>query len=208
MISKALPWLLCATVLIGHAPSVGAAPDGELVDAIVAVVDNAPILVSDLELARLVHLAPSDEVLTARVALELQYQDLVVSGALYRLELDVAARRAELKAALGLPARELSPLQGTGLTEDDLEQLAIRLAARDAFVEQRLRPRVRVTLDDLRTAYRDEVVPSVENANVPVPELETVAGQLREVLVERRLTEQVEQWMAEIRARHEVVRYR
>ncbi len=208
MISKALPWLLCATALIGPAPFARAASDGELVDAIVAVVDSAPILASDLELARLVDLAPSDEVFTARVALELQYQDLVASGALYRLELDVGARRAELKAALGLPARELSPLQGTGLTEDDLEQLAIRLAARDAFVEQRLRPRVRVTLDDLRTAYRDEVVPSVEDANVPVPELETVAGQLREVLVARRLTEQVEQWMAEIRTRHEVVRYR
>jgi hypothetical protein len=180
----------------------------DAVDEIVAVVDSSPLLASDLELARLVELAPPDRVLTARVALELQFRELVSSGALYRLDMDTATAQATLRARLELPATDRSPLAGTGLTADDLAQLALRLAARDAFVEQRLRPRVRVTLEDVRSAYRDELVPSMESTNVPVPDLEAVAGQLREVLVERRLTEEAQQWMAEIRSRHEVVRYR
>ena len=201
-----LPRILMTVCLVLGTTSV--ATSQEVVDEIVAVVDTSPILASDLDLAHLVDLAPKADLLSARIALELQFRELVDSGNLYRLEIDVRSVHAELQRRIDVPASDQSPLVAFGLTDEDTSRLALRIAARDAFVEQRLRPRVRVTLDDLREAYQDEVVATLAEANVPVPPIEDVTSQLRDVLMERRLTEEIEDWMGGLASRHEVIRFR
>ncbi len=187
---------------------------GVVVDEVVAVVGSAPLLASDLELAVLVGLAPdtdggSDEVdrtrvLAARVRLEIQYRDLEASGVLYRLRPDVEPVLDALLARSGGEAEVARRLDRLGMTMADVEDLALRLAAVDAYVTQRLRPRITVGLDRVESTYRELVVAEYERQGATPPPLEEVRDQIYRLLVERELNDEIERWTDQAESRLEV----
>lgn len=181
------------------------------------MVDTTPILLSDVALATLVRLVdPGDgggtgsyrsRVLDARVRLELEYRDLEDAGTLYRLSLDSDASLKTLVARAGGEDRLRASLDQHGLTWADVEQLSVRVAAASAYTEQRLRPRIRVTLEELQAAYQTEVVKVLEAKNEPIPPLNAVQEQLHTLLVERKLNDEIESWLEGARERHQVTRF-
>jgi hypothetical protein len=189
-----------------------------LVDEVLAVVDRTPILRSDLELADLVGLGgvrPSDAtdaewtstLLDARIRLELQYHDLSESGALQRLGVDVSARLERLIVEIGDEPALRAELAETGLRWDDLEALALRIEAARVWVEERLRPRVTVSLKDVESAYEERIVGPMRARGETPPELAHVAGRLRTLIEEEKLNSEIERWVARCRERRQVVRY-
>jgi hypothetical protein len=189
----------------------------ETVEEVVAVVGPTPILKSDLLLAELVGLGrggtvdptPDDgaEVLESRSRLELQFRDLEASGFLHRLELDPDTALDQLLAGVAEPDTLPSRLEPYGLTWDDVEELALRVAVVHAYVEQRLRPHVAVSLEEIETAYRAELAAELTAAGQPVPDLEQVREQLYRLLVERKLNLEIEGWLNEARERQEITRF-
>ena len=131
---------------------VAAEPDWETVEEVLAVVDNTPILLSDLELAALVRLVDAEpeestpdfrsRLLDARIRLEIEFRDIEDSGLLFRLELDPQRAREMLIERGGGTARLDREFQSKGLVSADLDELVLRVAAVDASVQQRLRPRL------------------------------------------------------------------
>jgi len=189
----------------------------EVVEEVVAVVDNTPILRSDVtvaEFVRLVDQAPGEsdtayqkQLLDARIRLELQYRDLEDSGTLYRLEVDVGGSVSALDQRAG-GAESLNPRLGEhGLSRADVEELALRIAAASAYTEQRLRPRITVSLQELRSAYQDLVVVPNEARNLPIPPLTAVRDEIHRLLVERKLNEEIQRWLESAVDRHEVTRF-
>jgi hypothetical protein len=201
-------WLV---VLLLVAPAAAA----ETLEEVVAVVGSSPILASDVALADLVHLverAPGEDagayrsrLLDARIRLELQFRWLEETGALYRLSPDVAASAAELEASIG-PDSE-PRLAELGLSANDLTELALRIAATRAQVEQRLRPRIKVSRAELDEAYQRLVDEELLPAGAEVPPLEAVAAQLERLLTERKLNSELELWLEQARERFAVRRY-
>lgn len=199
-------------LVLGLAPAVGAG--SRIVDEVVAVVGETPLLRSDIELATAVGLiAPqpdetSDELrrrtVEARVRLEVQYRDLEASGILYRLRPDLGAIRQMFIDRLGGADRLAAVLDATGMAAADLDDLALRVAAVDAYVEERLRPRVSVTRDELEREYRETVVGEMERRGEPAPPLVELRDQLRRVVVERKLNDEIERWLAQARERLDV----
>ncbi len=188
----------------------------EVVEEVVAVVGSTPVLRSDVVLAGLVRLLEPDpdeppdsyrsRLVRARVRLELQYRDLAESGTLYRLDLDSETTRIALVERAGGEQRLRAAMVEEGLTWADLEELGVRVAAAAAYTEQRLRPRIRVTLDELQTAYQ-ELAARLEGTGDPVPPLTAVSDQLHQLLVERKLNAEIEQWLAAAAERHEITRF-
>jgi len=188
-------------------------PEPRTIDEVVATVGRTPILESDLALARLVRLGagadsnrPLDrsQLVKARVRLELQYRDIEQSGALYRLKLDAdGALRTLVARAGGRPALE-EALAPAGLAWEDVEDLALRVAATNAFVEQRLRPRIRVSLQELRTTYQETVALQLSAQGTTPPAFERIRDQVYTLLVEKKLNEEIERWLALARERLEV----
>jgi hypothetical protein len=189
----------------------------EVVEEVLAVIGNAPILVSDVTLAQDVRLLPRDtgeslesyrsRLLDARLRLELQYRDLETSGVLFRLHLDTdSALRDLIDRAGGSEALDRALAAG-GFTQEDLEQLALRLAAARAYTEERLRPTVSVTLEEIQQAYehlvRDQLAPS----GAPAPPLPEVQDRLRTLLVERKLNDEIRRWLDTARDRLGVTRF-
>jgi len=190
-------------------------PQPIVVEEVVAVVGESPLLESDLRLAALVGLAaavettPSrSELLDARIRLELQFADLESSGALFRLQLDIDGALDRLVEHGGGMARVRRRLAGEGLSWDDVRDLAVRVAAATAFTEQRLRPRVRVTAEELRAAYASELVPQLAERGQTPPPLAEARDLLHRLLTERKLNEQIEAWMETARAQHPVTVFR
>jgi len=183
------------------------------VDRVVASVGRSAILESDLVLARIVHLVPVSRLSPAearraifegRVRLEIQYRDLEASGIVYRLKIDREAVVRELESRAGGAAALRSSLEVAGLGMEDLQELALRVGAVNAYVNQRLRPRVRVTLQELKTAYQESLVLEIVSRGGTPPSFEDVRDQLRTLLVERKLNREIEKWIQEARTRLEV----
>lgn len=190
----------------------------EVVEEVLAVVEDTPILASDLALAAAAEIIPQEanerpekydeRVLDALVRLELQYQDLEASASLLRLEIDAEPllRRMTDRCTDGTTLRP--DLRKRGLRESDIENLAHRMAAVAAYVDQRLTPRISVSFQELETAYREIIVEPMEVQGQEPPPLVSVRDRLAEVVTQRKLNAEIERWLQQARERLEVTRFR
>jgi hypothetical protein len=188
----------------------------EPVEEVVAVVDRTPILKSDIDLVAILGLtgppiADDDRgyrsrLLDARIRLEVQFRDLESSGVLYRLDLDVVEVRRELVAGAGGEETVHAELAAVGLAEVDIDELALRISAANAYAEQRLRPRVTVSLQEIETAYRNLAV-ELETQGEVAPPLTSVHDQLHRVIAERKLNDEIERWLTRASEGREITRF-
>ncbi len=211
-------WWPCARSLVMAAvllvTSIGWAV--ETIDEVLAVVDRNPILQSDLALAALVGIGASAETsateseydpLDARIRLELQYLDLIASGALHRLEIDVDQQLESMTTSGGGEIQLRENLASHGLEWEDAEALALRVAAVQTWVKRHLRPRVTVTIRDVEEAYRRVIVEPMRDAGTIPPSLAHVTEDLRLLVSEEKLNAEIERWLDQCRERHRVTRF-
>jgi len=187
-----------------------------MVEEVVAVVDRTPILASDIDLAAILDITaqPNSEdedvhlsvLLDARIRLEVQFRDLETSGVLYRLDLDVAGVRRSLLDAVGRFQAIRKDLLAAGLDTSDLDELALRICAVNAYAEQRLRPRISVSLKEIEAAYRDFAT-EIESAGEQAPPMITVHEQLHRLVAERKLNDEIERWVARASEEREITRF-
>lgn len=189
----------------------------ETVEEVLAVVGSTPILRSDIELASLIHLVDieldeSEEVyrsrlLDARIRLEIEFRDIEDGGLLFRLQLDPDLARDHLIERGGGETRLYAAFAENGLQTADLDELVLRVAAVDAYVQQRLRPRISVNMDEIETAYQQLLVDEIATSDEQVPPLALVRDQLHRLLVERKLNEEIERWVERAEERQVIRRF-
>ncbi len=189
----------------------------EVIEEVVAVVGRTPLLASDLTLGEIVRLVARDDaepaerfrskLLDARIRLELQYRDLERSGVLYRLTLDVDGAHRLIVERSGGAENLAASLAAAGLGDEDLRELALRIAAATAYAEQRLRPAVAVAHEEIVREYERLVADELTPAGVTPPALDEVREAIRRVLEERKLNAELERWTAEAKAVLGVTRY-
>ena len=212
-LSALLPLALAAAALAAHAQETPAPP--RLVDRVVAVVDEDPILLSDVE--RVIGLrvleagaGESPEALRRRVLDGLIEQRLRLHEiGRYGFEetpLEEVDRQVEaLAARFPDEAAFRAELERLGLAESDLRQVVARQLSVLAYVEQRLGPRVFVGVEEIRRYYDEELVPELARDGQPPPPIDQVREQIRALLRERRLNEEIDRWTEELRAAADVV---
>ncbi len=191
-----------------------------LVDRVVAVVDEDPILDSDIE--RVVRLGLLPAVAGESVAEERRRAlDLAIEQKLRLHEVDrfgfeetplalLDRQMEEIRSRF--PAEEAfrAELARLGLDETALRQLLARQLSVLAYVEERLGPRVFVSVDDIGRYYNEELLPELKKNGVgpaELPTLESVRESIRAVLRERRLNEEIDRWTADLRGKADVVDY-
>ncbi len=192
-------------------------PRWRTVEEVLAVVGSTPILFSDVTLAALVHLVEPEpmesledyrsRLLGARIRLEVEFRDLEDAGLLFRLELETGPYHNTLVTRAGGEEALDASLQQEGLVWPDVDELVLRVAAVDAFVEQRLRPRISITMEEIEAAYQELLVNEIAVSNEPVPPLSAVRGHLHTLLVERKLNEEIESWLKRAEEDQEVMRF-
>jgi hypothetical protein len=185
-----------------------AAEDLQLQDRILAVVDEEPILVSDLD--RLIGLglvsARSGEeenafrrrVLDDLIDQRLRFREVERFG-FEVLPLDlIETQVAAISARFPSPKAFNDQLKELGLSREGLRELLAQQLLVLTYVEERLGPRIYVGIDDIRRYYDQTLVPRLRQERAPVPPLDDVREQIRQVVREQRLNEEIDQWTAEL----------
>ncbi len=216
----ALAGCLSAVLLTGPMaarPASAARTETVLVDRVLAVVDDDPILVSDLEQVIGLELArqrdgESEEAFRRRVlddlvAERLRFHEMDRFG-LGQVPVEEVERHfEEVRSRFAGKAEFQARLARLGLDENGLRQVVARQLMVLAYVEERLGPRIFVSLDDIRAYYDGELAPALRRRGEPPPPIEEVREEIRAVLKERRLNEEIAKWTEELRAEADVEIY-
>ena len=181
--------VLGATLALATAaPSPGRA---QTIERIVAVVDDRPLLLTELKAHQAVTGLPEAEALEAAIDERLMHAEAARIP-----QADVSAEEEGKALALLLETR---PALRAAVEEPGLRRLLRRQLAILKYVEFRFRPQVRVSDEEVRRAWE------AEQAGHPAgPALEDEQEAIRARLERRALDERVEAWVKELRARADV----
>jgi hypothetical protein len=172
-------------------PAEPGAPALELLERVVAVVDERPLFLSDVRALGAVRGLGEAEALEAAVDERLMYAEAA------RIAETEVSKEEEDRALAAL--LEPRPALRDEVPEADLRRLLRRQATILKYVEFRFRPQVRVSDDDIRRAWEQDE--AGRPAGVP---LEDAQEALRARLERRGLDERIEAWVKDLRARADV----
>lgn len=224
------PSLLCALLLLlllpfPVAPALHAQPQAptledkeignlELIDRVLALVDEDPILLSDLQLVVGLGLAEAEagesddafrrRVLERLIEQRLRFHEVDRFGA-GRLAVEQIDRGLDnIRRQFDTEAEFQERMRELGLTEDEVRQVVARQIAVIQFVNERLGPRVFVDLEEIQAYYDRVLVPAAAAAGEDVPPLADVREDIRGLLQEGSLNDEIETWTEELRAEADV----
>jgi len=184
---------LVLVLAVGFAPAVSPAPPSpsEIVERIVAVVDERPLLLTDVRTLRAVRGLAEREALEAAIDERLMHLEAA------RLPQAEVSREEEDRALTLL--LETRPTVRAEVPEPDLRRLLRRQLAILKYVEFRFRPQVRVSDEEVRKAWEEE-----QAGRAAGPALEDEQEAIRARLERRALDERIEVWVKELRSRADV----
>jgi hypothetical protein len=197
------PLCLLLSLALGPTPA-------EIVDRIVAVVDDDPILLSDVERALAVGVidpsaGPQQRqrlALDRLIEVRLRYHAVARSGVIQIDREQVDAELAQVRQRLGdADAR----LQELGLDDQHLRGIVRQQLELRSFVEERLGARVFISLDQVREHYERVLRPSLEAQGAPVPDLAEVREQIRALLREQAIDRELVSWTEELRRQADII---
>lgn len=195
---------------------------GEVVDRVVAVVNQDPVLDSDLdEQRRLAVFQPITNptgAFTRQRALQrlinralilqqakIQGQppipDPKVNNELDQLKKDLpACKQYHCETDAGwqrfVAAQGFTTAELTELWRERMEVLQ--------FIELRFRGGIRITPEQISTYYKDTLLPEYRKQGVAAPKLDTVSDRIREVLLEQQVSSLLNDWLRSLRAQGSV----
>jgi peptidyl-prolyl cis-trans isomerase SurA len=188
-----------------------------LQDRVQAVVDEDPILASDVE--RVIKLGlekPNPDetdaqfrrrVLDGLIDQRLQFHEIDRFNFQQAPVDDIQKRVAEIRARYPDDAAFEKALKEVGLDVKSLRQLVARQLLVLTYVDERLGSRVFVGPDDINRYYREVLTPEMQKRGQPVPPLADMREDIREVLKQQKMTQEMTTWTKELRARADVVVY-
>ena len=207
----AVPALFALACAIGPATA-GAAP--RLADRIVAVVDGDPILQSDIQRTLALGLVErrADEtpqqlrrrVLDGLVEQRLRVHEVERYG-FEQVPVEMIAEQVDAIRAR-FPSEEAfrRRLADLGLQIAGLEQLVAQQLQVMVYVDELLGARVFVGVEEIEAHYERVLAPRLRREGTPVPPIEEVREEIREVLRQERLNEELARWTAELRREADV----
>jgi peptidyl-prolyl cis-trans isomerase SurA len=209
--------LLAAAAGLCAAPPAHPAAAPVLKDRIVAVVDEDPILSSDIDrdagLSLVARNAGESEtayrrrILALLIDQRLRFHEIDRFGFVQVPVDQVEKNLQEIRSRFPDPAAYQRRLKELGLSENGLKQLVTRQLMVLTDVDERLGPRVFVSLDDIGAYYRNVMAPALAKQHQPVPPLDDVRETIRQVLREQRLNEEIDRWTEELRNKANIANY-
>jgi hypothetical protein len=182
--------LFLAAALLGGAVLPARALDGKVVERTVAFVGKKPVLLSDVELTKV--LLKLDDMNAAERTID----ESLMSEEASRLITESPSEDSVTRAIATL--REKA---GKGFTDAALRRKALAQLAIAGYIALRLRPQVRVEDEAVRQAYNERV------ASDPLaPSFDILADAIRETLELKALDQKIEEWVASLRRREDIRR--
>ena len=184
-----------------------AASSGQTVDAVAARIEDDILTESEVrELGAFQKLVDGSEKPRAERIRELADQWIVrgeIETAKYPAPSDADADRAyaQLEAQYSSPEEFTSRCTAEGLTRTAVRRMLVEQLYLSRFLDFRFRPAAQIDEKQLQAYYDKEFAPQLKARNEPVPPLEDVEDTIREVLIQRAISERATQWLDDTRSR-------
>lgn len=200
--------LLVLVHLLGWATGAGGTPERQPADRILAVVDDDPILASEVQQILSFGLVEPREDEDDR-ALQRRALDFLIEVRLRFHEVDrfgfaevpidaVDEQMESLRQRFGGEGEFRLQLEKLGLNEQGARQILARQVMVWVYVEERLGARVFVGLEDIQKYYDEILVPQLVEQGEPVPAIQEVREPIRTLLHEQLMNEELERWTTEL----------
>jgi site-specific recombinase len=179
----------------------------EVIDRIVARVENDAILLSDIR-----QLAEYQIFVDGKAESDDQILERLIDQWIVRTEAaaarfpqpsdqDVQRSLARLKRSFSSPEAFEERKKQSGLTDDEiLRQLKSQLYLSN-YLDSRFRASIQIDDNAIAEFYKNRVVPRAESRGQTPPTLEAAHDFIQEALVQRAINEQADKWLKESRSR-------
>jgi hypothetical protein len=184
-------------------------------DRVLAVVDEDPILASDVDrVLRLGLVKPNEgetdaafrrRVLNALIEERLRFHEIDRYGFEQVPVEEIETQVARIRENFPDDEAFRQALKDVGLDSKSLRQLVARQLLVLAYVDERLGARVFVSLDEISKYYRNVLTPEMQRRGQTPPPLEEVREEIREVLKQQKLNQELEKWTEELREQADIV---
>jgi Zn-dependent M16 (insulinase) family peptidase len=199
----------CSLILLGTMLLL-AGPDSfaqEVVDRIVARIENDVILLSDMR--ELSHYqmfvdgkSESDEKLLDRLIDQwIVRNEATVSRIAQPSDEDVNRSLARLKRSFSSQEEFEERRKQSGLSEEDLRRLTKSQLYLSNYLDTRFRPVIQIDDKEIENFYQTRVIPRAQSRGQSPPTLEAARDFIQEALVQRAINEQADKWLKESRTR-------
>ena len=205
--SKPAALLLGVILGLAFAPR-AMAQNREPADRILAVVDDDPILASEVEQILVFGIIEPEEE-EDHQALQRRALDTLIEERLRFHEVDrfgfaevpveiVDEEFEKLEGRFGGAEKFAAAIEELGLDEQGVRQVLARQVMVWVYVEERLGARIFVGLEDIQKYYDEVLVAELEERGDYVPPVDDVREAIRVLLREQRMNEELERWTTEL----------
>jgi parvulin-like peptidyl-prolyl isomerase len=200
--------LLFATVGARLASSGSTAPQStRVVDRIVARIEDDIILQSQVHelgaFQQLIdgHAESDDKLLEELIEQWLVETEATASHFPQPAQSEIDRELTRLKEHFANPQNYASRLNELGLSAAQVLQLLIRQIYVERYIDYKFRPSVQIEPADIDAYYQKELLPELAKSNQPAPHRAEVEEQIRELLIQRGISEMTVKWLDDTKTR-------
>lgn len=184
----------------------------KVVDKIAARVDDDIILMSDVR-----QLARYQTLVDGKPQSNDQILDLLIDQWVVRKEAeaarfpqpsqaDIDRGMQRLQRSLGGASQVEEQRKHAGLSEEDLKRITAAQVYLSNYLDSRFRPGVRVEEQEIRDFYDNTIVPRAKSRNQNPPTFDAAHDFIQEILIQRGINKQADQWLKESRPRLHILK--
>ncbi len=205
--------VLTLAALLCSATAGVAATGQQVVDRIVARVEDEIILQSDVE-----QLARYQTLVDGKAESDAQILDRLIDQWIVKKEAEVsrfpAASDADVERGTQRLLRSFAKKEDfdaqrekAGLSEEDVRQIVAAQAYLSNYLDSRFRPTVQVDEKAIQDFYDKTVVPRAKARGQQPPTFDAARDVIQEVLIQQGINEQADKWLKESRTRLSITKY-
>jgi hypothetical protein len=206
-------WIFAFCVVFTVLAATGRLIGQEVVDRIVARVENDIILQSDVK-----ELEQYQELIDGKSESESEIVDRLVDQWIVRSEADLSRfprpsdaevddEVSRVVKSFHSPEEYEARRKQSGLTEAELRKLAASQLYLTKYLDSRFRPSVQIDEKAIEDFYQNGVVPRAKAHGQEPPTLDASREIIQEALVQNDINEQADRWLKESRARLHVQKF-
>jgi parvulin-like peptidyl-prolyl isomerase len=198
-------------VLASHAPQMygSSVPrqSARVVDRIVARVEDDIILLSQVRelgaFQQLIegHAESDDKVLDELIEQWVVETEATASHFPQPAQSEVDRELTRLRGNFASPEKYASRLNELGLSAAQARELLSRQIYVERYVDYKFRPSVQIEPADIDTYFKQELLPELAKKNQPAPDRAAVEEQIRELLIQRGISNLTVKWLDDTKSR-------
>ena len=119
---------------------------------------------------------------------------------------EVDRELARLTERFNNPEAYASKLRALGLSASQSRQLLMRQIYIERYLDSKFRPTVQIEQAAIDAYYQNQLLPELAKSNQPVPKKADVQEQVRELLVQKAISELTAKWLEETKSRLKIER--